>query len=111
MTKIKKLQFDKDRYEGEVDEFDNPNGQGTWYFSDGSKFVGTWKVDKETGLSHWDEGILIYHDGASYEGEWKDNKRNGKGTFIWPNGQKYVGEWYHHQINGNGKMFYDNGDV
>ncbi len=31
-------------------------------------------------------GICYYEDGRRYEGEWKNDKKNGKGTYIWPNG-------------------------
>ena len=32
-------------------------------------------------------------NGDQYEGEIKENKKNGKGIFIWANGNIYEGDW------------------
>ena len=32
-------------------------------------------------------------NGDKYEGQFQENKKNGKGIFIWINGDKYEGEW------------------
>ena len=49
-------------YKGQV-ENGKPNGQGTYTYSNGDKYVG----------------------------EFKDGKENGQGTYTWSNGEKYVG--------------------
>ena len=36
---------------------------------------------------------MLFANGNKYEGEYKDNKKNGKGTYIYANGDKYKGEW------------------
>ena len=38
-------------------------------------------------------GTYTYSNGNKYIGEWKDDKQHGQGTFISANGDKYVGEW------------------
>ena len=64
------------------------NGQGTYTYPDGQKYVGRWKDDKRNG-----QGTFTYPDGQKYVGRWKDDKRNGQGTFTYPDGGKYVGRW------------------
>ena len=44
-------------------------GQGTFYYTDGSKYEGEFKDGKEHG-----QGTYISHDGRKYEGEFKDGK-------------------------------------
>ena len=64
------------------------NGQGTYTFPDGEKYVGAFKDNKKSG-----QGTYTYPDGDKYVGEYKDSKRNGQGTFTQANGVKYVGTW------------------
>ena len=49
-------------------------------------------------------------DGDRYEGEYKDDKKNGKGKFIYNNGDRYEGEYKDDNRNGKGIFFYNNGD-
>ena len=62
------------------------DGQGTFFYSDGSKYVGERKNGKKHG-----KGTLTHLDGEKYEGKFKGGNRNGKGTLTFPNGEKYVG--------------------
>jgi len=39
------------------------------------------------------QGTFTYPDGQKYVGRWKDDKRNGQGTSTYPDGGKYVGRW------------------
>ena len=39
------------------------------------------------------QGTFTWADGSKYVGEFKDGKRNGQGTFTLPNGDKLAGEW------------------
>jgi hypothetical protein len=39
------------------------------------------------------QGTYTFADGDKYVGQWKDNKRNGQGTFTGYDGSKIVGEW------------------
>jgi len=46
-----------------------PNGQGTFYYTDGSVYVGGVKDGKRNG-----QGTETYSDGGKYVGEFKDGK-------------------------------------
>lgn len=39
------------------------------------------------------EGTYVYNDGTRYIGESKNGMRDEQGTMIWANGDKYVGTW------------------
>jgi len=39
------------------------------------------------------QGTYTWSDGSKYVGEWKDNKKHGQGTYTNPDGIKYVGEF------------------
>ena len=43
------------------------------------------------------QGTFTYPDGVKYVGRWKDDKRNGQGTFTYPDGREYVGEFKNHK--------------
>ena len=64
------------------------NGQGTYTFANGRKYVGERKDGKKNG-----QGTLTFADGDKYVGEFKNGLKNGQGTYTYPDGQKYVGEW------------------
>ena len=69
------------------------DGQGTYIYPNGEKYVGDWKNGKYHG-----HGTFIYPDGNMYVGEFKDGLKNGHGTFTSLDGDKYEGEWV------NGKL-------
>jgi len=83
---------------------DCENGQGTYNWVSGSKYVGEYKDGKRNG-----QGTFTWADGEKYVGEWKDGKRNGQGTYTWANGNKYVGEYKDGKRNGQGTKTYTNG--
>ena len=76
---------------------DCKNGQGTFTYPDGTKYVGEFKDGKWNG-----QGILTYPDGGKYVGEWKDHEKNGLGVRSYPDGTKYVGEFKDGKQNGQG---------
>ena len=47
----------------------NPNGQGTYTWSSGSKYVGEQKDGKKNG-----QGTMTFSDGRMFVGEYKDDK-------------------------------------
>ena len=68
-----------------------PNGQGTYFFSNGEKYVGEFKYGREHG-----QGTRTYNDGQKYVGEWGNGgywngtmyNRNGKIIDRYLNGKK-----------------------
>jgi hypothetical protein len=77
------------------------NGQGTFIYGDGTKYVGEWKNNKKDG-----QGTMISSDGSVYVGEWKHGIQEGQGT-ITGQGHKYVGEFK----DGQGTMTMPDGKV
>ena len=57
-----------------------------------------------------DYRIVNFPNGERYEGYLKDNKRHGKGTYIYTDGQKYTGDWIDDKKAGHGVMISSNGD-
>ena len=39
------------------------------------------------------QGTYIYPNGEKYVGDWKNGKYHGHGTYTWSDGRKYFGEW------------------
>ena len=96
-----------DEPEGTTDciKGDCENGQGTYIYDSGNKYVGEWKDGKFEG-----QGTINWLDGDKYVGEWKDGKKNGQGTYTWVSGSKYIGEFKDGLKNGQGTYTWVNGD-
>ena len=56
------------------------------------------------------QGTFTYSDGVKYVGEWKDDKRNGQGTYTWSDGGKYVGEFKDGEM-WNGTLYDKDGNI
>ena len=67
-------------------------------------YEGEWKNDRKhgRGIYVWGEGTEF--DGDIFEGEFEDGLRSGKGTYTWKDGRKYVGQWEKDKQNGQGVM-------
>ncbi len=48
--------------------------------------------------------------GFRYKGNFVDNKKQGRGEYIWENGDKYDGEWLADTQSGQGKWTWSSGD-
>ena len=81
------------------------HGKGTYYWTNGDKYIGSWKEGLRIG-----QGTYIWEDGSKYIGEWKDDNMHGKGTYYWTNGDKYIGEWKYDKLDGQGTYTWPNGD-
>ncbi len=74
------------------------NGEGTYVWSDGSRYVGGFKK----GLQHG-EGTLAFANGASYVGDWDLGRRTGIGTAIYPDGRVKTGRWKDNRFEGDAR--------
>jgi hypothetical protein len=114
---------------------DKKNGEGTYYFADGDKYVGDWVDDRRTGQS-----VYTWPSGDRYErccstptrhgladrptlsaghsnevealalGRYKDDRMNGTGTYYYTDGNKYVGDWVDEKPTGQGVFIWLVGD-
>jgi len=81
-------------------------GNGSFEFSDKSKYVGeiTYGVPNGNGIRSW-------KDGSRYTGGWKNGERVGQGSMVYPTGEEYVGQWENDTKTGRGTMFRKNGSM
>ena len=80
------------------------NGEGTFFYPDGSKHEGNWVNDQRQG---W--GTYTYPNGDTYEGEWANNQRHGQGVYSYAStGSRYEGTWFHGKMEGPGELIHAN---
>ena len=90
--------------EGDSTPFWN-NCFGTYTFSNGDKYEGSWKNDLKHG-----QGLSTYNSGDAYLGEFKNNTKHGYGNYFYASGDKYTGQFKNDDINGMGINALSNGD-
>jgi hypothetical protein len=98
------LYFTAYAYGGTCIEGNCTNGQGTYTYAEGDKYVGEYEDDKRNG-----QETITYAEGDKYVGEFKDGKRNGQGTLTLTGGTKYVGEHKDDKFNGQGTLTFPDG--
>jgi hypothetical protein len=93
------------KYDRNAEMYEEPNGQGKYYFKSGS----------------WEEGFFkngkLYGEGAKYDskgkftlrGTFHHGERIGIGTVLFSNGDQYEGQWSQDGINGKGRYTYSSG--
>ena len=64
---------------------DKMEGDGTYTWSEGSKYIGMWKNDKRKVM------VFTFPDGGKYIGMFKNDLRHGEGMMTYPNGSEYIG--------------------
>jgi len=82
------------------------NGKGTFVYSSGAKYIGTFKGGKMHG-----EGALYFSNGNKYFGQWNNQYREGKGKMVYANGDIFKGNFKRGKMNGRGTMEYANRSV
>ena len=111
-TELGKLNYsDGSKYEGGIENGMTRNGTGTFTWSTGESYEGTWINDIQTGT-----GKMIWPGLGVYEGEFLNGKRQGHGIFTWtyenePEAGKpisFEGEWENDRIGSAGKMTFAN---
>lgn len=81
------------------------NGKGTFKYSDGSKYTGTFFKGKPHG-----QGTYLHRDGSVYTGEFHNGEKNGEGYIRFAGGDEYTGHFEHGTLSGKGIMTYRKGD-
>lgn len=80
---------------------DAKDGEGVYFYSDGSRYEGQWESDQRSG-----RGTLYACNGDVYTGEWKQGLQNGFGTLTKANQDVYEGEWLNGLREGSGIYYY-----
>lgn len=85
-------------YEGQFEEGCR-NGYGTFTYSSGAVYQGSWKNNEYHGT-----GLLVTED-YEYDGNWSQGKKQGsRGHITFANGMEYVGGWLEDQFHGEGRL-------
>eukprot|EP01084_Bolivina_argentea_P316970 549512_1 len=117
-------------YIGEVDDKNDPNGYGIYYYANGAKYEGAFKNGRKHGFGKYIDttgylfdgryengkangyGKQVSKSGNVYEGEFKDGKRNGNGKMKYKKaGAVYTGNWKNGKMEGKGKYCFSSGEV
>jgi len=85
---------------------DKVHGRGAYSLADGTTFVGQFKAGQISG-----QGVFESANGHKYVGEYQNSKRHGWGTYTWPDGKKYVGEFKDDEEHGEGSLTYPDGRI
>ncbi|GAB9463131.1 Radial spoke head protein [Globisporangium polare] len=96
-----------------IGEFVNgeKHGKGKLIFENGDMFDGFFVHDMAQGEGPT-KGIYRFKDsGNIYIGGWNNNKREGKGAYMFRDGSVFSGHFYNDHAQGRGKMVYANGNV
>jgi hypothetical protein len=82
-----------EKYEGNwEDNFQSGFGAHIWLDSNSenkllrNRYVGYWKLGQRNG-----QGTFYYSNGSKYEGQWRDNLKHGHGLFTFDDGTIYEG--------------------
>jgi hypothetical protein len=65
-------------------------GKGTYYWADGSCYMGDFQNGVRHGKGIWKSSL---ENGDMYEGEYKNDKKYGVGKYTWENGMCYIGNF------------------
>lgn len=99
-----------DIYQGDIKELDKEfylNGRGKMlYHKSGDQYNGDFINGKREG-----DGTYIFSDETKYKGKFVNNKFRGYGEMKWPHLQiKYIGEFSDGLFNNHGKLIGNNGE-
>ena len=80
------------------------SGQGSYTYTDGSQFIGTFVSGEPEG-----HGTVFYTDGNKYEGGWSNHAPHGEGKMTFASGRVFGGFWQHGKVvseltSGDGNM-------
>lgn len=78
-------------------------------YPNGDRYVGEYRVESDKKEILHGKGEYIAK-GFRYNGEFKDNKKQGKGVYVWSDGAKYTGDFADDQASGRGVWEFASGD-
>ncbi len=114
-------------YEGDRNELNERDGNGTAHYTNGDVYTGQFLKGKRHGLGiykyfenqvqvafydgYWNngnkegKGKYSYMDGGYYDGDFINGDRDGHGSYVYGNQDKYNGQWKNNKKNGLGEYF------
>ena len=87
-------------------ENDNFGEFGTYFYTNGDKYIGRLKDGKKHG-----KGTYYFEDGDRYEGDFKNDKREGSGVYYWKDGDRDMGDYLNDKEVGMHVIVHANGQV
>ncbi len=98
------------RYSGNFKK-NMPEGQGAYYFSDGSYFAGEFT----NGIPEGKRGIFYTKDHSLYKGDIHlldgEMVPEGRGIILFADEKVYIGEFHNGKLHGNGRLIQSDGSV
>jgi hypothetical protein len=82
------------------------NGDGTYIFSNGDRYTGSWSSGQPHG-----KGVYHFASKERYDGEFRFGKFDGAGAMYYPDGAYYTGGWKNNRKNGFGKLVTPGGSI
>ena len=128
-SKTVSVEFPDGSYKGEIDKNGAKEGNGFYFWHDGSTYEGSFSKDKRHGT-----GTFRWANGETYEGDYLEDERTGKGKYIWPDNSfyegtflrgarhgfgifvssdqtRYEGYWFNDKQHGQGKLILPDGSA
>ena len=65
------------------------HGHGKYYYLNGNTYEGDWQNDKKHGKGRY----VYYSTDEYYDGDWREGERHGKGEAGYAYGDVYVGDF------------------
>ena len=97
--------FNNGVFIGELNEENEPDGIGGYYWDSGEYYLGTWRQGQRHGY-----GIQYYaKNNILYEGEYSNGLRHGVGKLFLANHDYYEGEFIDDYFDGQGAYYWENG--
>lgn len=103
--RLRSIEFKKSMDSDLILHSKQEDGKYKIVFSNGY-YVGDLIENKRTG-----RGKYVWNNGNCYEGCWKDDLKHGLGEFTWSNGDKYFGMYQNDYRHGKGTKTYSFGDM
>ncbi|MEO1513617.1 MAG: caspase family protein [Bacteroidota bacterium] len=98
------------KYLGKENVSETPSSQ-TEVFSTQSSSPGNELRDCNSMYCKDGQGTYKYTDGSKWVGQFRNGKPEGQGTCYYSNGDKYIGSWKRHAPHGDGVMHFAAGRV